>query len=107
MTVPMFTPTSCAACGLSATARIAVPSRVRWTIHCKASISAAATAMTASWLLDTASPPSAKFFTGNTAGNARGVAPNTPGCWNTDSSSSDTPMAVMRTLSVAVPRSGR
>ena len=61
--------------------------------------------MTASWLDESVSAPSWKFFTGKTSGNVRGAAPKKT--WPEYSSSSETPMAVMRTLSVAAPRSGR
>ena len=63
------------------------------------------TTMTSTWLDEMTRLPNAKFEEGKTAGNVRGVAPKNT--WPEYSSSSETPMAVMRTLSVAAPRSGR
>ena len=92
--------------GLSATALIAIPILVWWTVNWRATMRTAATTITITWLHrdDEAAQPRGTRA-GKIGGKALGVAPKTS--WPVYSRNRDTPIAVMSTFSAGPPRSGR
>ena len=98
-------PMSDAACGLNDTARIAVPILVRITRKRNPPSNPSVTNNTTMSLLEMTSWPTSNLRAGNTSGNGCGVAPKIS-C-PAFSSNSETPMAVMSTVSFDRSRKGR